>query len=113
MLMSHVTAELLETSCDAGRIIVTARRPKLEEVDKLSDHLPHWVRRQGPSQFLISFLDSSVQEMFQPHLQRVLRVLRQEQFQELREYLWGPLIQGPTCDIQIPGSPRIQHTVLV
>ena len=83
MLMSHITAELLETSCDAGGIFVTARRPKLEEVDKLSDHLPDWVRRQGPSQFLIPFLDSSVQEMFQPHLQRILRVLREELLPDL------------------------------
>ena len=92
MLMSHVAAELLETSCDAGRIIVAARRPKLEEVDKLSDHLPDWVCRQGPSQFLVPFLNSSVQEMFQPDLQRILRVLRKEQFQELRQYLWGLLV---------------------
>ena len=92
MLMSHVAAELLETSCDAGGIFVTARRPKLEEVDKLSDHLTDWVCRQGPSQFLIPFLNWSVQEMLQTGLQRVLRILRKEQFQKLRKYLWGLLV---------------------
>ena len=80
MLIRHITAELLETTGDAGGIIVTTWRPKLHEVNDLGDHLPYWVRRQGPSQLLISFLDPGVQEMFQPHLQRVLRVLRQEQF---------------------------------
>ena len=84
MLMSHVTAELLETSCNAGGIIVTARRPKLQGVDELGDHLPYWVRRQGPSQLLVSCFNPGVQKMFQLHLQRFLVVLRDELFQELR-----------------------------
>ena len=84
MLMSHVTAELPEMSSDAGRIIVTTWRPKLHEVNELSDHPPYWVCWQGPSKLLVSVSDMSVQEAFQPYLQRLLNVLRQERFQELR-----------------------------